>query len=137
MRGAARWALSKASVPLTGIPQMPMGRSSNRQTSSSSLLPTAAGRHLDNRSLALDLSQVAVLALRRPAGHLIHNDGLGVVRNDGGNDDNNLLVTDGVRRHVRDNAFRADLHHHRALLVGRDDDLRARRVQHASSQRCG
>jgi hypothetical protein len=133
MRGAARWALSKASGPPTGTPQMLMGSSSHRQTSSSSLLPAAARRPLDDRSLALDLGQVAVLALRRPAGHLTHNDGLDVVRNNAGNNDH-LVVTD-AGHHVCHHALRADLH--QALLVGRHEALRARRIPHAGSRRCG
>jgi hypothetical protein len=74
---------------------MLMSRLSNRPTSSSSPLPAAPRRHLDHRSFALDPGQVAVLALRRLAGHLTDHDGLDVVRNSRNND--NLLVTDGVR----------------------------------------
>src|SRR5262245_21703330 len=104
MRGARRGALPKASVPPTDTPALLMSRSAHRQTSSSSLLPAAARLHLDHRSFALDLGQVAVLALRRSAGHLTYHDGLDVVRNNA-RDNDHLLVTDGVRHHVRHHAL--------------------------------
>jgi hypothetical protein len=114
---------------------MLMSRSSNRQTNSTILLAaTVTRQHFGRRGFALDLRQVAVLALRRPAGHLTAHDRFDAARDNASYNDN-LLVTEYLGHRLRHHALRADLHH--ALLVSRHEALPARRIQHASSPRCG